>query len=339
MFILKKSLKFIRNLILNFLPIKKIAKKPLIIDDFSGYNQPYHPSVLYFQEGFNGYKYWMVQTPFPIGGIPYRDRWECPCIYWSNDGIAWQTDKKVNPIDDITSEQILNKDYLSDPHLVYRDDTKTLECWYRITNMNKSNSDMKLQYPTYLLKKTSENGLDWSEREILIDLQDFNNTLDNMVRSPSIIWDNNNKLYRMWYVDTLPTLSNRNIVYAQSNNGHTWTNKIVTNMDSYIDPWHIDVNYFDGKYHLINYTLTSNKGLNYYESSDGINFKFIKEILKPSLFSFYSNGLYRSCVIKTNDKIRVYFSGFTHSKTSLGILQGYNIENLKVINGRNKSLL
>lgn len=335
MFILKKFLKFIRNLILK-LPQIISTKKPLIINDFSGYNQPYHPSVLYFEKGFNGYKYWMVQTPFPIGGIPYRDRWECPCIYWSNNGIAWQTDTKVNPIDNITSEQILTGDFLSDPHLVYRHDTKTLECWYRITNMNKSNPDIKLQYPTYLLRKTSKNGLDWSEREILIDLQDSNNTLDNMVRSPSIICDNN--IYKMWYVDTLPTLSNRNIVYAESNNGHTWTNKIVTNMDFYIDPWHIDVNYFDGKYHLINYTLIGNKGLNYYESSDGINFKFIKEILKPSLFSFYSNGLYRSCIIKANDTIRVYFSAFTHSETSLGILQGNNIENLKVINGRIKSL-
>ena len=63
--------------------IKHIASKPLTIDDFSGYNQPYHPSVLYFENGFSGYKYWMVQTPCPIGGLPYRDRWECPCIYFS----------------------------------------------------------------------------------------------------------------------------------------------------------------------------------------------------------------------------------------------------------------
>ena len=55
-------------------------KGPLNISTPDGSKQPYHPSVLYFEGGWCGYKYWMAYTPFPIGALPYRDRWEYPCI-------------------------------------------------------------------------------------------------------------------------------------------------------------------------------------------------------------------------------------------------------------------
>ena len=62
--------------------------------------------------------------------------------------------------------------------------------------------------------------------------------------------------------------------------------KTTIALEHYIDPWHIDVNYFDGNYHLINYTLTGNRGINYYESDDGINFKFIKRTIKAVYFIY-----------------------------------------------------
>ena len=167
-----------------------------------------------------------------------------------------------------------------------------------------------------------------------MDFQDTN-SLDNMVRSPSIIWDSDRKVYRMWYVDTLPTLDNRNIVYAESSDGKNWTDKRYIKLNHYIDPWHIDVNYFDKKYHLLNYTLTGAKGINYYESDDGMNFRYIKELLKPSTFnlnSFYRAQLYRSCSVKVQDEIRVYFSASDGIKTSIGVMSGDNFNNLKVMN-------
>jgi len=137
----------------------------------------------------------------------------------------------------------------------------------------------------------------------------------------------------MWYVDTLPALNNRKIISAESGDGIIWIEKININMDKYIDPWHIDVNYIDGKYRLINYTLTGNKGINYYESYDGIEFKFMKELLKPNMLlinSFYRAGLYRSCSVEAHDGIRVYFSASDGLKTYIGLLKGKNFENLKV---------
>jgi len=328
-----RALNYTQRFMLKGLRVARIGFKPMTINDFSGYNQPYHPSVLYLEKGLFGHKYWMAQTPYPIGGLPYRDRWECPCIYWSNDGIKWETNKTMNPLDDLSDSEISNGDYFSDPHLVYRSDTNELECWYRITHMNRNITDKKFQYPTYVVRKTTKDGVHWSERELLIDLQSKSN-FDDMVRSPAILWDNEKKIYRMWYVDTLPTLSNRNIVYAERMMALSGE-KTITKMDYYIDPWHIDVNFFDGKYHLINYTLTGNQGLNYYESENGIEFNFFKVLLEPGrsfISGFYRANLYRSCSIKAHDGIRVYFSASDGLKTSIGVLRGKNFRNLKMMN-------
>lgn len=92
---------------------------------------PWHPSVVYIPEGWNGHKYWMAQTPFPPADVkPYRDRYELPCIHYSDDGIKWNPIIS-NPIEDLMPEEIEAHNYYSDPHLVLRDGV--LECYYRYT--------------------------------------------------------------------------------------------------------------------------------------------------------------------------------------------------------------
>ena len=131
----------------------------------------------------------MVQTPFPIGGVPYRDRWECPVVYKSNDGETWIT--VADPLDDLTSSEITNRDYFSDPHLVYREDTGTLEVWYRLTRGAETG------LPTNIIRKTATDGTTWSAREEMVVPKLF--TSSDFMRSPSIIWDNTEKVYRAWY--------------------------------------------------------------------------------------------------------------------------------------------
>lgn len=50
-----------------------------------------HPDVLYFPEGKDGYKYWMVYTPMP-------EAQEKPFIVRSNDGISWTAAGIGNPV-------------------------------------------------------------------------------------------------------------------------------------------------------------------------------------------------------------------------------------------------
>ena len=107
-------------------------QSPLEIATFDGYNSPYHPSVLYFEATWNGYSFWMANSPYPHKTTPYRDRFECPSVFVSNDGYHWDSVNGMsNPIDDLTAEEIKDYDYLSDPHLFVKDGA--LECWYRKT--------------------------------------------------------------------------------------------------------------------------------------------------------------------------------------------------------------
>ena len=36
----------------------------ITIPTYDGANEVTHPKILYFKDGFNGYKYWMVATPY-----------------------------------------------------------------------------------------------------------------------------------------------------------------------------------------------------------------------------------------------------------------------------------
>lgn len=132
-------------------------QSPLNIETPEGNAQPYHPSVVYIPGGWNGYAYWMAETPYPLGpdgdwnGLPpYRARWENPCIHASHDGIHWETPGDlVNPIDDLNETEIENRDFFSDTHLVMNGDT--LECWYRISRTQRDE--------TYILRKYSADGI------------------------------------------------------------------------------------------------------------------------------------------------------------------------------------
>ena len=305
---------------------QKYNQAPLIIKTPEGSNQPYHPSVIYIPEGWNGYKYWMAETPYPLGedgdwkGLPpYRERWENPCVHVSKDGIHWNDfEDSQNPIDDLDENNIINKDYFSDPHLVFYKDT--LECWYRISHQ-KNNA-------TYILRKYTLNGKDWSPREVMINLQDtsiIKNETGNMVISPAIHKGTNG--YVMWYVNSIE--KPREICRSFSTDGKKWSKKETCHLpDNSVTPWHIDLAYIDKIYYLVIYDYDTNN-LVLYSSSDGLSFNNKKYILSkaPMLGSFYSYGLYRSSLIKDNEKYKLYFSAF-EKKTAIGLMEGNSISTL-----------
>lgn len=301
--------------------LKPYNQKPLDIKTFDGSDSPYHPSVLYFKDGWNGYKYWMAETPFSPQCKPYMDRNECPSIHISNDGINWN-EITINPIDDLNEQEVKELDFFSDPHLVYANGE--LECWYRFTHRGgNTNYYDNLQ----LVRKKSPDGIVWSEREVLVNLATKEgNPLGNMVVSPAILYTDG--IYRMWYVDSESRIT-RNVAYSESTNGRDWTEKRLCFLNGIENiPWHLDVNIIDGKYTLLSYNFDT---ITLWESEDGINFSFIKEILKPgTLGSFYGYTLYRACIIK-DDKYKIYFSGNDSLNTYIGLLQGDNIDNLDIV--------
>lgn len=59
-------------------------ERPSLVRDISGNNASYcHPDVEYFPKGFNGYKYWMVFTPYfgIIGSNRTASLYELPSIF------------------------------------------------------------------------------------------------------------------------------------------------------------------------------------------------------------------------------------------------------------------
>lgn len=328
---------FLIDYILQYRRFLPYNQTPLLIETPDGTAQPYHPSVMYFPEGWNGYTYWMAETPYPLGkngsweGLaPYRERWENPCIHASNDGIHWITPSGLeNPIDNLSPEEIAAKDYYSDPHLVLNHDT--LECWYRISNHKQEEAKVSI------LRKYSTDGIHWSPREVLIDLKDSSvlSTTGPMIISPAIIRKDQN--YHMWYVDS--DQKQRKLYYSISSDGRKWNKKIQCQLsNTNVIPWHIDVQYIDSLYHLIVYDW---KNLTLWKSEDGLHFKYIKPILNPAplVGAFYSSGLYRSALLKDHDEFKLYFSAFD-KKTQLGLMRGPSPEELTIyaVTGKQKNI-
>lgn len=135
----------------------------------------------------------------------------------------------------------------------------------------------------------------------------------------------------MWYVDNKHNVGQRKLCYTSSIDGKQWKQRISCQLTGkFINPWHIDVTYIDGLYRLTVYDLYE---LTLWDSPDGIHFQYKQTLLKPSLKygSFYSDGLYRSVLLKGGNNYTCYFSAFDDKRTHIGIMRGKTLSQLKVI--------
>jgi hypothetical protein len=282
-----------------------------------GSDEPYHPSVIYFKNGWNGFKYWMAFTPFPIKAMPYHARWECPCVIASNDGKKWSYPKDMAFIDDLKANQISHEDYFSDTHLLY--DDNSLYCYYRLSTGEGDYKNITL------FRKKTVDGINWGDREKLSF--DFDITNEFRLASPSILKIDGR--YLMWFVAA--NKKPRKLCLASSNNGIEWNYERECILhDEFGQLWHVDCQYIDNKYYLVEYDL--NEVLTIWESLDGISFSYTEKKIIPNykVGSFYSKTLYRSCLVK-DDHFSLYFSSGNGRKHSVGLMQGDTIQDMKVV--------
>ena len=133
----------------------EIYSKELDIKTFDGSGSLTHPSVLYFENGFNGYKFWMAFTPYDNEDVELEN----PCIVVSNDGINWKIPDKIkNPLLKIIKIRT-PLSYYNDPFLMYTD---RLELWYRYTIEDK-------KVKNYIYRICSNDGINWSKPELMIN--------------------------------------------------------------------------------------------------------------------------------------------------------------------------
>ena len=234
--------------------------EPIFLETYyEGGNQPMHPKILDMLaikgDKFNGYRFWMAYTPLPY----YDEGEENPCIAVSNDLIYWTVPDGFdnftnNPLDRPISSK---EKYLSDTDLIYNPNTALLEVWYR--GYQRSTAE-------YIYRKTSSDGVTWSDREEIYTMESTNAT--NLL-CPSVIYENNK--YYIWVVEKSATYSNGAIIRYESQDGTNWTNKTPTNITS---AWHFGIIYntFNKKYEILNYQNGS-VAISYHYSDDGITWE------------------------------------------------------------------
>ena len=291
------------------------AFTPLKFNNYLGNAQNVHPKVLYFENGFGGHNFWMAYTPYPDS----NDRYENPCIAYSDDGYAW-TNIPGNPLDDPDGDG-----YDSDAHLVYRNDTGVMECWYRHYDRTT------LQKTIY--RQVSTDGITWSQKELVKVFDDPEDCA-----SPAIIWDGT--YYYVWGVSGVT-------IHCWKMPGDditNWTFVHAYGIPFYDDgvevkPWHLDVIIDGNKYVLLvmcrngRIPDTSVWSLFITTSTDNANYSTPVKVVGGA--DNWDKYMYRSTIVKVGSVYRIYYSACnTRSKSSIyndakwgmGITESNNID-------------
>ena len=260
--------------------------EPLNIKTYDGSNQPTHPSVKYFENAWNGHKYWMAYTPYPNN----NDSLENPCITYSDDGVNWSEEGISNPI----VEKPTNG-YNSDCHLVLVDNT--LECWWREVSNNTET----------IKRKKSTDGVTWGDTEILHETG-INSLLNCL--SPTVIYDENK--YKIWVVYQRQCLK-----YYESVDGTNWVyirDINLNTLDGAYKVWHIDVIKNGDLYEFVGCyqyqgQFDTNNFIYYAKSSDNITYSTPLKILSNGdTGQFDDLELYRPCLcIDDLNNYRLYY--------------------------------
>lgn len=291
------------------------ASKPLEFKSYINDTQNVHPKVLYFADGFSGHKFWMAYTPFPW----YIDRYENPCIAYSDDGYAW-TNIESNPIDDPKGNG-----YDSDVHLVFRADDNILECWYRhVGDYGKPPVEEVVH------RRTTRDGIHWSDDESI-----YGNYSGNyaMFLSPAILWDG--EKYMIWSVDKENDFC---IVFSTYTDGGELKKIKDFRLDFTIDgdstrykPWHLDVIKDCGKYMML-VMCKEEKGtgprrwdLFLTTSEDNVSYARPKLILHGTK-NGWDNNIYRASIVNVDGRYRIYYSALNLiGKHGIGITESEHL--------------
>ena len=275
-------------------PFEALTERYLNVVNYLGNIENTHPKVLYFENGWRGYKYWMAYTPYPLANYSAEN----PCIAVSNDGYNWSLPEGApNPIDPKP-----DYGYNSDTHLVYNEKTDELEIWWRDV--------IKDEHRDSFLRKISKNGIDWSEEERLLD---FSGPYDWRV-SPAVFIEDDR--YVCYYSDGKIV---KKIVSGKGCDLSEWSEpEIIPVLPTDLRCWHLDAipTETPGVHELLmncyNRDESSNAQSIYYALYDSNSGNAVTPQLvaspKEDKGTIYSR-LYRSSLVKIDGYYRSYLSG------------------------------
>ncbi len=265
---------------------KESVDKWIRIPTYEGSGEVTHPKVLYFESGYNGYKYWMVNTPYPYNDAYYEN----PSIVVSNDAIEWIEPAGIkNPVSGYPNVK-RDDSYYSDPFILYNGES--FELFFRKTK-SYENGVYKRNGYNYMYYMNSLDGYKWSKPKIVL-----NNSFGEQYMSVSVVKEDN--IYKIWYVNY-----NGKIRYRESTDLISFTEAVDIKIDNFDKKvWHKEIQYVDNKYvciFMIKYKLY------YTESDDGTHFIEPTEIdTALNEMNPYSYNIYKTSFVITDKYIELF---------------------------------
>ena len=240
-----------------------------------------HPDVLFVPEGWRGWRYWMVHTPYPG---PER---EGPTIVVSQNGVDWEMPSGIsNPIFSQADAVALGYTYNSDACLVLTADDK-LRCYWRMADTTTSAERDAIAY------MESNDGRTWGDETIVLT-GDWGSSSDPPLLSPSVLLEDDDT-YTMWYVDRSAG-SPGVLKLRTSADGVTWGDATSCTVPSGVSLWHLDVVLVDDVYYML--LASAGQRLHFWTSADGATWTgHTQPDLDLIQDGFDDLGHYRSAII------------------------------------------
>lgn len=289
------------------------ADEPLFIPTYvEESDETCHPDVLYFPEGWNGWRYWMSHTPYPNTDIAYEN----PSIVVSNDGINWfEPDGIINPVADVYQGTDMNNNYNSDSHLFMSHYGNTMNLIWR--RKNGWNNEL-------IYMKSSFDGIVWSATSTILSVFGTTPSLNENVLSPVMVHNGHN--YLLWTVNTKVDPRSVYLRYGSSSYGN-WSEPILTDIGEFpleYRLWHMDVEYIDGYYHMLAAVglPSTQEGRVLYlgKSVDGIHWIFGSQPIMTGIQGAWDARLYRSAFIQNESGLgyKCWYGSMDHPQWRIG---------------------
>ncbi len=224
-----------------------------------------HPDVVLFDEPWNGWRYWMAHTPFPVN----ED--ENPHVVVSQDGVRWTTPAgATNPIVDHDDAEAAGHGHWSDPDLVYDPDSDELVMFWRGNNTPSEGSPAD----EAIWRAATADGVTWSTPTVVLAGDGPGGGVNSELLSPAVVIDTDGT-WIMWVVDNDGDAANRKIIRRTSTDkGVTWDAGTECTIPAGVNPWHLDVVRAAGEWHMLLHGVEKpssmvGQRLFYWRSADG----------------------------------------------------------------------
>lgn len=259
------------------------TRQEISLTTYDGSGETVHPSVVNIGSQWNGYQYWMANTPYPNSNPDFEN----PSIWASNDGVTWVVPAGLtNPV--VPATELTN----ADTDLFY-ENNKLYMLW----------ADKQINAISML---ESSDGITWDNKQVI-----YSNVAPNILLSPSLI-KIGTKYFIYGYSYTYKKIMR---ISCDTINGTYANQRAVVSHNDIAGKvwWHLSVKLINNIIYIVamsSVESTAGTAIYIHKSTDGLIFK--RNTL-PTVESGDSefmpdfNGLYRPTIELIGSDYYVYY--------------------------------